>query len=110
MEGTQPHQREPPRSALTIMLVDDDEDEREVMRRALARRVDRVVCCDGGLSALQELRDGAPPDVIVLDLRMPGMNGWQFRVAQKRVPAWASIPLIGDPSRGQRRMTATTLP
>jgi CheY-like chemotaxis protein len=44
--------------------------------------------------ALDRLRDGTPPDVILLDLMMPGMDGWEFRQRQRQDPALASIPVI----------------
>ena len=47
-----------------------------------------------GRDALDELRQAAPPDVIVLDLMMPVMDGWEFRVEQRADPMLAGIPLL----------------
>ena len=47
-----------------------------------------------GREALAMLRDGPPPDVILLDLMMPDMNGWQFREAQQRDARIRDIPLV----------------
>ena len=55
-----------------------------------------VAEADDGLAALREARAG-PPDVIVLDLMMPTMNGWQFRAAQRHDPGLAGIPVVVVP-------------
>jgi CheY-like chemotaxis protein/two-component sensor histidine kinase len=81
-------------SHLTVMVVDDDEHTREALRRSLETRHDRVLCCAAGDEALARLRAGDRPDLILLDLIMPGMNGWQFRVEQKNDPDLAPIPVI----------------
>ncbi|HTU58366.1 MAG TPA: response regulator, partial [Polyangiales bacterium] len=45
-------------------------------------------------SALTAMEAGAVPDAILLDLMMPGMNGWEFRVEQRARPALAQVPVI----------------
>lgn len=82
------------RARLTVMVIDDDEHTREALERTLETHGTNVVCCDGAAHALDRLRAGARPDMILLDLIMPGMNGWQFRVAQKNDPDLAAIPVI----------------
>jgi signal transduction histidine kinase len=78
----------------TVMLIDDDEQLREAVAALLAQQGYQVEQCENGLGALEQLRDGASPDVILLDLIMPQMDGWQFRVEQKRDPRFASIPVV----------------
>jgi signal transduction histidine kinase len=77
-----------------IMLVDDDEHMRDAIRVLLEERGYEVVSCADCSSAIEWLRSGRLPDLIVLDLIMPGMDGWQFRVEQKREPRWSAIPVI----------------
>jgi CheY-like chemotaxis protein len=77
-----------------IMIVDDEEHAREALKLRLESRDDQVVCCAGGEEALAQLQMGSLPDLILLDLLMPDMDGWQFRIEQKKRPAWASIPVI----------------
>ena len=53
-----------------------------------------VVEAENGRKALTYLQDGGRPSVIVLDLRMPVMDGWAFRKEQRLDPAFAQIPVI----------------
>jgi two-component system response regulator MprA len=63
-----------------------------------------------GLDALARLREhGAPPSLIVLDLMMPRMDGWQFRRAQKLDPRLAGIPVLILSGDGQTERKAAQL-
>lgn len=62
------------RSAGSVLVVDDDDDIRELVTMVLSARGYRVGAAADGLRALEELRRD-PPDLILLDLRMPGMAG-----------------------------------
>ena len=78
-----------------IMVVDDDEDIRFAMSDTLEAEGYRVVLAEDGVDALAKLRAlEAPPSVILLDLMMPNMDGWEFRAAQRSDPALASIPVV----------------
>jgi two-component system response regulator MprA len=54
----------------------------------------RVTGARNGLEALGRLRGGARPSVILLDLMMPIMNGWQFRYEQRQDSDLSKIPVI----------------
>lgn len=86
-------QRELQRSA-SLLLIDDEPLVREAAALSLERRGYTVLQSDDGRQALKLLCGGALPDLILLDVAMPGMDGWQFRVEQKRNPAWAAIPVV----------------
>jgi signal transduction histidine kinase len=93
----------PPRRAKgrRILVVEDDPDMREEVSSALSADGFRVALARDGQEALEQLRCGARPDVIVLDLRLPHMDGWEFRAAQLADPGLASIPVLamsGDES------------
>lgn len=77
-----------------IMIVEDDVDIRRGIADALQFEGYQVVEAADGREALQKLRQYTRPAAIVLDLMMPGMNGWQFRDAQRDDPELADIPVI----------------
>jgi signal transduction histidine kinase/DNA-binding response OmpR family regulator len=78
-----------------VMVVDDDEALRESICELLEEDGFRTVWAESGASALSRLRSGSErPDVILLDLMMPQMNGWQFREAQLGDPGLAAIPVV----------------
>jgi CheY-like chemotaxis protein len=77
-----------------ILIVDDDDDIRELLAEFLEDEGYRVVTARNGLDALGRLRaGGAPPCLILLDLMMPVMNGFQFLEAFRSDPALALIPV-----------------
>jgi len=81
-------------SADPVLLVDDDAGVRRTLARFLGRDGIAVVEADNGQEALTYLKDGGAASVIVLDLRMPVMDGFAFRAEQRREPALAGIPVI----------------
>jgi CheY-like chemotaxis protein len=77
-----------------ILMVDDDPDLAEVLAGVLERTGYAVDWARNGREALQILRLTGRPDVILLDLMMPVMNGWEFRAAQRQDPALSPIPVV----------------
>jgi CheY-like chemotaxis protein len=77
-----------------ILVVEDDEDAREAMVALLQMKGYRAVPAGNGREALDYLEEAPPPDLIILDLWMPVMDGWQFRSEQIRNPRLAHIPVI----------------
>jgi CheY-like chemotaxis protein len=78
----------------TILIVDDDSDIRKSLSDFLEDEGYKVTAAANGRSALDLLRAGIRPAVILLDLMMPGMDGWDFRQAQLQDPAIASVPVV----------------
>jgi signal transduction histidine kinase len=78
----------------SLLVVEDDCDIRDALDGLLKTEGYAVATCSNGAEALDYLRHAPKPDVIVLDLMMPVMDGWQFRVEQKRDPSLASIPVL----------------
>ncbi len=76
-----------------VLIVEDDADIREALGELLASAGYEIDEAANGLEGLAAARR-ARPDLIVLDLMMPVMDGWQFREAQERDPALAPIPVI----------------
>jgi CheY-like chemotaxis protein len=64
-----------PENTRRVLVVDDEDEARVLTRRLLEKAGYAVVTADGGEAALREV-DSAPPDLIVLDLAMPGIDGW----------------------------------
>jgi DNA-binding response OmpR family regulator len=78
-----------------VLLVEDDDDIREAVGDGLRSQGYEVVTAANGLIARDWLRNaGVLPNVILLDLMMPVMDGWQFRSEQLLDGALAAIPVI----------------
>lgn len=78
----------------TILVVDDDAAVVRPLARFLELEGFTTVTAANGLEALKYLRGGGGAAVIVLDLRMPVMDGWAFRREQLRDPVLAQIPVV----------------
>jgi signal transduction histidine kinase len=82
-------------TARRILIVEDDSAVRDSASELLEDEGFEVSTSEQGLAALLALRDGRPlPDLIVLDLRMPVMDGWAFRDRQRTDPLLADIPVV----------------
>ncbi len=79
---------------MKILIVEDDEAIAQALASLLESEGYRAVHVPDGRSALAELRSGERTSVILLDMTMPGMNGWQFRKEQVKDEALASIPIV----------------
>ena len=84
-----------------ILIVDDDAGSRNALANLLRDEGFTVVAVDSGAAALESLGRALLPGLIVLDLMMPGMDGWDFRHAQKRDPRLAAIPVIAVSAAGK---------
>jgi signal transduction histidine kinase len=78
-----------------VMVVDDDDALRDSLCDLLEEDGYRTVSASDGASALERLRKSpSRPDLILLDLVMGGVNGWQFRRAQLADPLLSNIPVV----------------
>ena len=78
----------------SILIVEDDLDVREALTQVLEFEGYVVAGATNGQEALDRLRAGEHPSLILLDLMMPVMDGLQFRAAQMGDPSLAHIPVI----------------
>jgi GAF domain-containing protein/CheY-like chemotaxis protein/anti-sigma regulatory factor (Ser/Thr protein kinase) len=82
------HRRDRP-----VLVVDDDVSVRQLLRRMLEPEGYVVVEADNGRAALERLRD-VSPSVVLLDLMMPEMDGFEFVAEFRRHEAWRAIPIV----------------
>lgn len=88
-----------------VLVVEDDKDIRETMGLVLEGEGYEVVTAPNGREALRLLQTGLRPSIILLDLMMPVMSGWELRERMLRDPTMADIPTIvitGDTRASQR--------
>ncbi len=97
---------------MRVLLVDDDSSSTEALCELLKLAGHDVVCADNGRQALEKLHENHRERdycVILLDLMMPVMNGYEFREEQLKDPTIASIPVIVVTADGRAREKATQL-
>lgn len=95
-----------------VMVVEDDQDVRQAISEVLEDNAYRSLTASNGQEAMDELRSGAQrPCLILLDIMMPIMDGWQFRSLQQQDPQLSDIPIVvltahADIQEAGRRMQA----
>jgi CheY-like chemotaxis protein len=77
-----------------VLIVEDDADLREMMAQLLTLEGFEAATVANGREALDYLHHASTPNVILLDLMMPVMDGWEFRRQQQADPALAPVPVI----------------
>jgi two-component system response regulator MprA len=86
---------------MDVLVVDDDPHIREVIVELLEDEGYAVTQAANGSEALSVLKTHSElPCLILLDLMMPRMNGWEFRTAQRQSPALADIPVVTISAHG----------
>lgn len=78
----------------TVLLVEDEDDLREMMRDALEMNGYCVVAAEEGQAALDALDRVEHVCLVLLDLLMPGMNGWDFFAKMRARPDLARVPVV----------------
>jgi len=79
----------------TILIVEDDDEIRELLAEMLADRGYQVATARNGKEALELLRTKPlQPNIVLLDLMMPVMDGWQMRAEMLADPKLADIPVV----------------
>jgi CheY-like chemotaxis protein len=87
-------QRPAPAPICPVLIVEDDEDLRDMMAQMLNIEGFHTATVANGREALEYLYATGKPNVILLDLMMPIMDGWEFRRRQKADPELAPVPVI----------------
>jgi CheY-like chemotaxis protein len=79
----------------TVLVVEDDLEVRDAIAEVLADSEYKALAASNGVEALERLRGGSiRPCLILLDVMMPGMDGWEFRAEQERDPRVKDIPVV----------------
>jgi DNA-binding response OmpR family regulator len=76
----------------TILIIEDDDETRAWFGTALSKAGYEVALASTGQGGLEYLQTSDPPDLITLDMFMPGMDGWQF--LRYREHRWHSVPVL----------------
>lgn len=82
------------RNGCKVLVVDDDQDNREILVELLDSAGYSAVGAENGSRALSALEEGLDPDLIVTDLQMPVMSGWDLCESLKQHPNLRSIPIV----------------
>jgi CheY-like chemotaxis protein len=77
-----------------VLVVDDDADSRDSLGELLESKGYTVAKSQHGAAAIDELTAGFDPDLILTDLMMPVMSGWELHDALKGRLAWRGIPIV----------------
>jgi CheY-like chemotaxis protein len=77
-----------------VLVIDDDVDVRRAVAQVLEDEGYQVVVASGGRPALELVRGGVRPRVMLLDICMPDMDGWHFLSARLRLPELAAVPVV----------------
>lgn len=99
-------------SAPAVLIVDDDDDVRETLRACLEEEGFAVRTARNGLEAFAQLSAGTPPGLILLDLMMPEMNGWEVLERLRSDQERAAIPVavMSGSHRGEVRTANYIVP
>src|SRR4051794_38963028 len=82
------------RGVRSVLIADDDDFTRDVLGQLLEMNGYRVLKAADGAEALRCLHRQSRPDLIILDLLMPRLNGYEFLCRRQREPELADIPVI----------------
>jgi CheY-like chemotaxis protein len=93
---------EPSRQSKVVLVVEDDESVRAMLVRALGISY-TVFEAGDGMAAMELLRKGTMPDLIVCDVMMPRMNGYALTRLLKADPVMKAIPIVFLTARGSAK-------
>lgn len=77
-----------------MLVVDDDETIREVISEVLRDEGYEVACAANGAQALEAMEESGCPRLVLLDLMMPVMSGWEVLERMQSDPGLASVPVV----------------
>jgi chemosensory pili system protein ChpA (sensor histidine kinase/response regulator) len=94
---------QPPQQAPKILVVDDSYTLRQLVALSLSRARYRVEQAKDGLDAIHQLERGLQCDLMIVDIEMPRMDGFELLRSLKNHPSWATIPVVMLTSRSGQK-------
>ncbi|MBW1645864.1 MAG: response regulator [Deltaproteobacteria bacterium] len=91
-----------------VLVVEDNEDNRELVIKVLRHRGFAVVGLETGREALERLAE-IRPDVILMDINLPGMDGYEVTSRIRATPEFAAVPIIALTAHAMRGDEAKSL-
>ena len=92
-----------------ILVIEDDADMARSVCDVLEAMGYGIISVESGRAALEYLRHGVLPSLILLDMMMPEMDGWQFRAEQQRLSRAAEIPVVVVTADGRAPSKAASI-
>jgi CheY-like chemotaxis protein len=92
-----------------ILIIEDDRDVAESVAEVLEASGYSTAIAGNGREALDHLHSNDLPDLILLDMMMPVMDGWQFREEQRRSPPLDAVPVVVVTADGNARAKAAAI-
>lgn len=87
-------------SSKKILVIEDDDDIRVSLREILELEKMNVILAGNGQQGLEQLGAHSDVQVVLLDMMMPVMDGWEFLEKMKSNPLWSKIPVIAISAAG----------
>lgn len=84
----------PDTSRREAVVVEDDEDIGRLVKFIVEREGFRVTLCNDGRIATTRIESGAIPALVILDVMLPYVNGFELLALIRRSPAWAKVPVL----------------
>ncbi|MEL6440600.1 MAG: hybrid sensor histidine kinase/response regulator [Cyanobacteria bacterium J06621_8] len=90
----------------TILVIDDSSALRRTLSLSLEHRGYRVIQGRDGLEGLQQLRDNLQTDLVICDIEMPNLNGFEFLTSRRQEPSLNNVPVVMLTSRSSEKHRA----
>lgn len=87
----------------TIFIIEDDDVVRTLLGHILHREGYGIVMASTGKDALEQARSMALPDLVLSDIMMPYMDGYEVATALRALPGWERVPIVMLTSKGQEQ-------